>query len=148
MERLSRGARPATNRQASAARTAVVLVSPRCAQDGCLKRSVAAALLCRAWGNVADVVCRGSQQGVCRPRLCGRRGPGFLSGDSDHGQRQQGAPGWVARMNRSGSCDGVCHRASLGDCPYHQRRTPVGATQPKHRVWRSEPTESVPRAES
>ncbi|MFD0392139.1 lasso peptide biosynthesis B2 protein [Streptomyces nogalater] len=47
---LRRGAVPATRQQAAAARQAVVAVS-RCAADrGCLQRSLATALLCRAWG--------------------------------------------------------------------------------------------------
>lgn len=45
---LSRGARPATEAQARFARQAAVTVSARCAGLGCLQRSVAAVLLCRA----------------------------------------------------------------------------------------------------
>jgi hypothetical protein len=45
-----RGARPATATQAAAARTEVVSVSLRCAGKGCLQRSIATALLCRARG--------------------------------------------------------------------------------------------------
>ncbi|WP_432152909.1 lasso peptide biosynthesis B2 protein [Streptomyces tricolor] len=46
-----RGAAPATRQQAAAARQAVVTVSPRCAAGrSCLHRSLATALLCRAWG--------------------------------------------------------------------------------------------------
>jgi hypothetical protein len=50
LEFARRGARPATVAQALAAREAVVSVSLRCAGQGCLQRSIAAALLCRAWG--------------------------------------------------------------------------------------------------
>lgn len=42
------GARAATTSEARAARDAVVSVSVRCAGQGCLQRSVATALLCRA----------------------------------------------------------------------------------------------------
>lgn len=45
-----RGARPATAAQAKAARDAVIAVSVSCAGEGCLPRSIAAALLCRARG--------------------------------------------------------------------------------------------------
>ncbi len=45
-----RGAAPATEEQALAARHAVVAVSARCAGEGCLQRSVATALLCRLHG--------------------------------------------------------------------------------------------------
>ncbi|MEV7008678.1 lasso peptide biosynthesis B2 protein [Streptosporangium sp. NPDC051022] len=45
-----RGARPCTRSRALAARTAVVSVSMQCAGQGCLQRSVAAALLCRFAG--------------------------------------------------------------------------------------------------
>ncbi|EQD88249.1 transglutaminase superfamily protein [Saccharopolyspora erythraea NRRL 2338] len=41
---------PATAGQASAAREQVVSVSLRCAGQGCLQRSIATALLCRARG--------------------------------------------------------------------------------------------------
>ncbi|MEV0613975.1 lasso peptide biosynthesis B2 protein [Nonomuraea sp. NPDC050404] len=44
-----RGARPATAGQAKTARDAVVAVSVSCAGEGCLPRSIAAALLCRLW---------------------------------------------------------------------------------------------------
>ena len=47
---LRRGARPATAAQARAARRAVVTVSTLCAGEGCLPRSLATALLCRAGG--------------------------------------------------------------------------------------------------
>ncbi|MFI2614870.1 lasso peptide biosynthesis B2 protein [Streptomyces sp. NPDC018584] len=48
---LRRGAAPATRQQVAAARQAVVAVSPRCAAGrGCLRRSLATTLLCRAWG--------------------------------------------------------------------------------------------------
>ncbi|MFF7632964.1 lasso peptide biosynthesis B2 protein [Kitasatospora sp. NPDC008050] len=47
---LSTGARPGTAAQASAARTAVVAVSLRCAVHNCLQRSIAAAVLCRFKG--------------------------------------------------------------------------------------------------
>lgn len=50
LEFTRRGARPATAAQALAARNAVVSVSLRCAGQGCLQRSIAAALLCRMWG--------------------------------------------------------------------------------------------------
>ncbi len=45
-----RGARPATATEALAVRDAVVSVSLRCAGQGCLQRSIATALLCRARG--------------------------------------------------------------------------------------------------
>jgi Transglutaminase-like superfamily len=45
-----RGAVPAPYDQALAARRAVVAVSTHCAGQGCLRRSVAAALLCRVQG--------------------------------------------------------------------------------------------------
>ncbi|MFC5184901.1 lasso peptide biosynthesis B2 protein [Actinomadura harenae] len=45
-----RGAKPATAAQAKAARDAVIAVSLSCAGEGCLPRSIAAALLCRARG--------------------------------------------------------------------------------------------------
>ncbi|MFJ9950800.1 lasso peptide biosynthesis B2 protein [Kitasatospora sp. NPDC091207] len=48
---LRRGARPATPAQAGAARQAVVALSVRCAGQGCLQRSLAAALLCRLHGS-------------------------------------------------------------------------------------------------
>ena len=51
---LSRGAKPATHEQALRAREAAVAVSDRCAGLGCLQRSVAAALMCRAQGRWAD----------------------------------------------------------------------------------------------
>lgn len=50
LEVARRGARPATEQQAHAARRAVVAVSVRCAGRGCLQRSIAAALYCRALG--------------------------------------------------------------------------------------------------
>ncbi|MCW7984949.1 hypothetical protein XF35_06280 [Streptomyces platensis subsp. clarensis] len=50
LEFTRRGARPATADQALAAREAVVSVSLRCAGQGCLQRSIATALLCRARG--------------------------------------------------------------------------------------------------
>lgn len=50
LELARRGARPATRQQAEAARRAVVAVSLRCAGRGCLQRSIAAALYCRAHG--------------------------------------------------------------------------------------------------
>lgn len=46
----SRGARPSTYAEAARARTDVVAVSVRCAGQGCLPRSIATALLCRARG--------------------------------------------------------------------------------------------------
>jgi hypothetical protein len=51
LEWARRGARPATAQQAHLARQAVVAVSQRCAGNGCLQRSVAAALYCRARGS-------------------------------------------------------------------------------------------------
>lgn len=51
LELVRRGARPATEVHARAARRAVVTVSLRCAGQGCLQRSIAAALYCRALGN-------------------------------------------------------------------------------------------------
>ncbi|WP_319637756.1 lasso peptide biosynthesis B2 protein [Streptomyces milbemycinicus] len=49
MTRLRKGARPATYAEARAAREAVVAVSLRCAGDeGCLPRSLATVLPCRA----------------------------------------------------------------------------------------------------
>ncbi|MER6713636.1 lasso peptide biosynthesis B2 protein [Streptomyces sp. NPDC006129] len=51
LERLSRGARPATVEETRAARDAVVAVSLACAgREGCLPRSLATALLCRLRG--------------------------------------------------------------------------------------------------
>jgi hypothetical protein len=50
LELARRRARPATATQALAARQAVVAVSLRCAGRGCLQRSIAAALYCRALG--------------------------------------------------------------------------------------------------
>ncbi|MCP3803395.1 lasso peptide biosynthesis B2 protein [Allokutzneria sp. A3M-2-11 16] len=50
LERLSRGADPASTARALAARQAVVTVSSRCASQQCLQRSVATALLCRISG--------------------------------------------------------------------------------------------------
>ncbi|WP_409181205.1 lasso peptide biosynthesis B2 protein [Amycolatopsis sp. VS8301801F10] len=51
LEFARRGARPATTGEASAARSDVVSVSLRCAGQGCLQRSIAAALLCRLRGS-------------------------------------------------------------------------------------------------
>jgi hypothetical protein len=51
---LSRGARPAGYAATARARQSVVAVSVRCAGLGCLQRSVATALLCRAHGRWAD----------------------------------------------------------------------------------------------
>jgi hypothetical protein len=51
LELARRGARPATAAQALTARQAVVAVSVRCAGNGCLQRSIAAALYCRAHGS-------------------------------------------------------------------------------------------------
>ncbi|MFC6887040.1 MULTISPECIES: lasso peptide biosynthesis B2 protein [Actinomadura] len=51
---LRRGARPATAGEALAARQAVVTVSVQCAGQGCLQRSLATALLCRAGGAWPD----------------------------------------------------------------------------------------------
>ncbi|KJS59580.1 lasso peptide biosynthesis B2 protein [Streptomyces rubellomurinus] len=51
LTKLSKGARPATYAEAEAARNAVVTVSLRCAAfEGCLPRSLATILLCRARG--------------------------------------------------------------------------------------------------
>ncbi|MFD8788552.1 lasso peptide biosynthesis B2 protein [Kitasatospora sp. NPDC059599] len=51
LTRLGRGARPASYAEAEAARDAVVAVSLRCAAfEGCLPRSLATVLLCRARG--------------------------------------------------------------------------------------------------
>ncbi|MEU3355342.1 lasso peptide biosynthesis B2 protein [Streptomyces sp. NPDC037389] len=47
----SRGARPAGYAEARRARATVVAVSVRCAGEGCLPRSIATALLCRARGS-------------------------------------------------------------------------------------------------
>ncbi|MBB6347667.1 lasso peptide biosynthesis B2 protein [Nonomuraea muscovyensis] len=46
-----RGAAPAAAEQARAARDAVIAVSLSCAGEGCLPRSIAAALLCRLRGS-------------------------------------------------------------------------------------------------
>ncbi|GHF39746.1 hypothetical protein GCM10010218_21330 [Streptomyces mashuensis] len=52
LARLRTGARPARYGEAAAARAAVVTVSLRCASDeGCLPRSLATVLLCRARGS-------------------------------------------------------------------------------------------------
>lgn len=51
LELARRGARPATVEQAQTARQAVVAVSLRCAGQGCLHRSIAAALYCRSRGS-------------------------------------------------------------------------------------------------
>ncbi|AXE84586.1 MULTISPECIES: lasso peptide biosynthesis B2 protein [unclassified Streptomyces] len=50
LEFARRGAAPATAAQALRAREEVVSVSLRCAGQGCLQRSIATALLCRARG--------------------------------------------------------------------------------------------------
>ncbi|MET8573043.1 lasso peptide biosynthesis B2 protein [Streptomyces sp. NPDC004783] len=50
----ARGARPATREEALRGRRAVVSVSSRCAGQGCLQRSVATVLLCRARGTWPD----------------------------------------------------------------------------------------------
>ncbi|MFE5475027.1 lasso peptide biosynthesis B2 protein [Nocardia sp. NPDC056541] len=51
LEQLRRGARPATYQEALACRDAVVSVSLRCAsREGCLLRSVSAAVACRLQG--------------------------------------------------------------------------------------------------
>ncbi|MDT0453175.1 lasso peptide biosynthesis B2 protein [Streptomyces hesseae] len=47
----ARGARPAGYAEARRARATVVAVSVRCAGEGCLPRSIATALLCRARGS-------------------------------------------------------------------------------------------------
>ncbi|MFI0915166.1 lasso peptide biosynthesis B2 protein [Streptomyces abikoensis] len=47
----ARGARPAGYAEARRARARVVAVSVRCAGQGCLPRSIATALLCRAGGS-------------------------------------------------------------------------------------------------
>ncbi len=51
LEFASRGAAPATTRQASTARDQIVSVSLRCAGQNCLLRSIATVLLCRARGS-------------------------------------------------------------------------------------------------
>jgi len=51
LEFVRRGAPPATAQQALSAREAVVAVSLRCAGQGCLQRSIAASLYCRARGS-------------------------------------------------------------------------------------------------
>ncbi|MEF9906378.1 lasso peptide biosynthesis B2 protein [Streptomyces sp. P9-A2] len=51
---LSKGSRPAPHTQVARARRSVVSVSTRCAGLGCLQRSVATVLLCRAKGTWAD----------------------------------------------------------------------------------------------
>lgn len=51
---LRRGARPASGEEALAARQAVVTVSVQCAGQGCLQRSLATVLLCRAGGTWPD----------------------------------------------------------------------------------------------
>ncbi len=51
---LARGSRPAGYAQAARARESVVAVSTRCAGLGCLQRSVATVLLCRARGTWPD----------------------------------------------------------------------------------------------
>ncbi|MGP2439551.1 lasso peptide biosynthesis B2 protein [Streptomyces sp. JW3] len=51
---LARGARPCTAEQALRGRQAVVSVSRACAGQGCLQRSVATVLLCRAQGRWPD----------------------------------------------------------------------------------------------
>jgi hypothetical protein len=50
LELARRGAQAATPAQAHTARQAVVSVSLRCAGNGCLQRSIAASLYCRAHG--------------------------------------------------------------------------------------------------
>lgn len=51
---ISRGTQPATYADALRARQSTVAVSARCAGLGCLQRSVATALLCRARGTWPD----------------------------------------------------------------------------------------------
>ncbi|WP_328587077.1 lasso peptide biosynthesis B2 protein [Streptomyces sp. F-3] len=51
---VARGARPATRAEALRSRRAVVSVSSKCAGQGCLQRSVATVLLCRARGHWPD----------------------------------------------------------------------------------------------
>jgi hypothetical protein len=51
---LSRRAVPASHEEAARARQAAVSVSARCAGLGCLQRSVATVLMCRAKGRWAD----------------------------------------------------------------------------------------------
>ncbi|MCX5554962.1 lasso peptide biosynthesis B2 protein [Streptomyces sp. NBC_00038] len=51
---ISRGTRPAAHAEVARARRSVVSVSTRCAGLGCLQRSVATVLLCRARGRWAD----------------------------------------------------------------------------------------------
>ncbi|UQA95158.1 lasso peptide biosynthesis B2 protein [Streptomyces halobius] len=50
LDRVRRGARPATAPDALRARHAVVTVNARCTGQGCLQRSLATALLCRTRG--------------------------------------------------------------------------------------------------
>jgi hypothetical protein len=51
LETARRGSRPATHREALAARDATISVSLHCAsREGCLVRSIAAALTCRVFG--------------------------------------------------------------------------------------------------
>ncbi|MCQ8771253.1 lasso peptide biosynthesis B2 protein [Streptomyces telluris] len=59
------GAAPATAEQALAARQSVTALSPRCAGEGCLQRSVATALLCRMRGVWPDW-CTGVRTGPFR----------------------------------------------------------------------------------
>lgn len=54
LQLISRGARPATFEQADYARRASMAVSARCAGLGCLQRSVASGLMCRAHGRWPD----------------------------------------------------------------------------------------------
>ncbi|MEV6301940.1 lasso peptide biosynthesis B2 protein [Actinoplanes sp. NPDC051861] len=54
VELVSRGARPADPAIAAEARDVVCAVSRRCAGQGCLQRSVAVVLLCRARGVAPD----------------------------------------------------------------------------------------------
>ncbi|MFF3175406.1 lasso peptide biosynthesis B2 protein [Streptomyces sp. NPDC057900] len=51
---ISRGSRPAGYAEVARARRSVVSVSTRCAGLGCLQRSVATVLMCRARGRWAD----------------------------------------------------------------------------------------------
>jgi Transglutaminase-like superfamily len=51
---MSRGTSPVGYADALRARQSAVAVSARCAGLGCLQRSVATVLLCRAWGRWAD----------------------------------------------------------------------------------------------
>ena len=72
---LRRGARPATLREAKAARDTVVAVSLTCAaREGCLPRSLATVLLCRLQRQLADLVRRRPAAAAVRRARLGRGG--------------------------------------------------------------------------